>query len=94
MFMRMGNDDFQSGNYANAATRLQRAINNGADPVIANQRLAQSYSSLGKKSEAAEAYKRAIAACSDSLNSGHGDAAKLRAVRDACETALKQIQGG
>jgi tetratricopeptide (TPR) repeat protein len=94
MYYKMGTDSFLIGNFDRAADRFEKALSSGADPVTGNERLAQSYANLGRKREAENAYKRAIAACSSELSSGKGDSTKLRAVRDACETAMHQMQGG
>jgi tetratricopeptide (TPR) repeat protein len=93
MYAKMGRDSYLMGKFGEAAQQFERARSSGADPIVVNERLGHSYSQLGKRQEAAEAYKRAIEACSSALNSGRGDSAKVRAVRDACETALQNIQG-
>jgi Tfp pilus assembly protein PilF len=93
IFLKMATDSQLSGNYGQAAQHYEKALSNGGDPVTVNERLGQSYANLGRKEEAVSAYKRAIAACSNALNAGRGDSAKIRAVRDECETAVRQIQG-
>jgi tetratricopeptide (TPR) repeat protein len=93
MLYRMGVDSFQIGNFDQAAQHLEKARSSGADPITVNERLGQSYAHLGRKQDAISAYQRAIEACTNALNAGRGDSSKMRAVRDACETAVRQIQG-
>ncbi|HWD37572.1 MAG TPA: tetratricopeptide repeat protein [Fimbriimonas sp.] len=93
-YWKVGNQQFQIGNYSGAASSLEKALRSGGDPVQVAERLGQAYASLGRKSDAAGAYQRCIDACNASIAGGKGNVTRLRAVRDACQTALQQIQGG
>ena len=92
-YTRMGNEQFQIGNYSGAASSLEQALRAGGDAVSVNQRLGQSYQSLGRKSDAVAAYQRCIEACSSAIGRGRGDSTRLKAVKDACESAVSQLQG-
>jgi tetratricopeptide (TPR) repeat protein len=94
MLQRVGTEQYQLGNYGPAARNYEQALSAGGDPIVLNQRIAQSYSRLGRNSEAAEAYRRCIAACDSAIANGRGNRARHESVKATAEQALKVLQGG
>lgn len=92
--VRTARGQYQVGNYQAAASTYERAIKAGADPTLMNQRLAQCYERLGRTSDAADAYSRAIGAIEKAISSGRGDKDRLLAALESSKQALKNIQGG
>ena len=93
-YARVGTEKFELGDYAGAATNLEKAISGGGDAVNLNRRLAQAYGRLGRNSDAAAAYERSRAAAVAALASGKGDKERLQSARDAAEAGLKTVKGG
>lgn len=93
-YARVGTERFGLGDYAGAATNLEKAVQGGGDAVQLNLRLAQAYSRLGRNSEAAQAYERSRAAADQALKSGKGDKERLTAARDAADAGLRTVRGG
>lgn len=94
-YARVGEERFGLGDYAGAATNYEKAISGGGgDAVQLNLRLAQSYSRLGRNSEAATAYERCKSAAENALASGRGNRERLQAARDAAEAGLRVARGG
>lgn len=81
---RLARDKFLSGDFEGAAVAYEKLLSSGGDPGLTNQRLAQCYEKLGRKSEAKEAYRRAIAAFEAK---GNQDAL------ETCRQALKVLGG-
>lgn len=92
--VRTGTQQYLLNNYSAAATSFERALRNGGDAISLNQRLADSYEKLGRNSEAAAAYGRAIEACRSALGSGKGNKDRIQSVMNTCTQALKVLQGG
>jgi Tfp pilus assembly protein PilF len=92
-YARVGTERFGLGDYAGAATNLEKAVAGGGDAVQLNLRLAQAYSRLGRNSEAASAYERSRQAADAALKSGKGDKDRLQAARDAADAGLKTVRG-
>lgn len=92
-YVRIGRQQYQLGNYSGAAASYERALNSGGDAVSINQRLGQAYDRLGRASDAAGAYQRAISAADAAIAGGRGDKDRLQAVKDACQSALRALQG-
>lgn len=90
--LRVARQHFQTGNFSSAADAYDKALRGGADPGSTNQRLAQCYDRLGKKSEAVGAYQRAISAFRSSLKSG-GNESRLNASIESCERAISVLGG-
>jgi len=82
--VRVGRNQFMTGNYTAAADAYEKAIRAGAPAGSTQQRLAQSYEKLGKKSEAIAAYQRAAKAFEGSGNSS---------AAAACRQAVRVLQG-
>jgi Tfp pilus assembly protein PilF len=80
----LARDKFLSGDFEGAAVAYEKLLSSGGDPGLTNQRLAQCYEKLGRKSEAKEAYRRAIAAFEAK---GNQDAL------ETCRQALKVLGG-
>lgn len=91
--MRVAREQYQLGSYSKAATTLQQAIQAGADPGVANQRLGQALERLGRRDEAAAAYSRAARAYEASLQRNPNNA-RLRDALEATRQALRVVQGG
>ncbi len=91
--MRTARHQYQIGNYTAAAQSYERALRGGADAASANQRLAQCYEKLGRNSDGAAAYQRAIAALESELSSGKGDKDRIAAALDSCKQAVKVLGG-
>jgi hypothetical protein len=92
--VRSARGQYQVGNYQTAANTYERALKAGADPATVNQRLGQCYEKLGRNSDAADAYSRAIAALQNQINGGKGNKDRLLAALDSSRQALKNLQGG
>ena len=92
-YTRVGTEKFELGDYAGAATNLEKAVAGGGDPIDLNRRLAQAYGHLGRNSDAAAAYERSRAAAVSALASGKGDRERLQSARDAAEAGLKTVRG-
>jgi len=90
---RVGMQRFQLGQYGPAAATFEQAIRAGGDQMSLYQRLGQCYDNLGKKNEAADAYKRGIAACQAALANGSGNRESIQKRLDICQQALKVLQG-
>ncbi len=88
------NQRYLVGNFSGAVDLFEKAIRAGGDATVLNQRLGQSYEKLGKRSEAVNAYTRAIRACEGAISSGRGNRSTLEARLEACRTAIKVINGG
>lgn len=93
-YAKIGNEQFQVGNYSGAVVSFERAIQGGGDPIALNQRLGLAYQKLGRNGDAAEAFRRSIDACDAALRSGRGDRERVQAVKDSCSAYLKVVQGG
>lgn len=91
--LRVARERFALGQWDSAADAYRRALAAGADPVTANQRLAQSYEKLGRRGEAIAAYQRAIQVIQQRLRDGIGDRQWLQATLASCEQALRVLQG-
>lgn len=91
--MRVGRQHFMTGDYERAADAYDRALASGADPALVNQRLAQCYEKLGRKSEAISAYNRAAEAYKRRIENGSGDKARNQAAMDACRAAIRVLGG-
>jgi tetratricopeptide (TPR) repeat protein len=91
--IRVARDAFVKGDYARAADAYEKALRQGASRGSTNQRLAQCYERLGRKSDAIAAYERAIAAYQATLSSGSGDSSRVQAALDTCRQALKNLRG-
>lgn len=91
--VRTARGQYQVGNYQAAAATYERALKAGADAASVNQRLAQCYEQLGRRSDAIEAYNRAVVAMERAIDSGKGGD-RLRAALDSSKQALKVLQGG
>jgi tetratricopeptide (TPR) repeat protein len=92
--MRVGSQQYQIGNYSAAARNYEQAVRSGGDAIILNQRLGQAYERLGRTSEAADAYRRCIAACDAAMAGGRGDRSRLEQRKATAQQALKVLQGG
>lgn len=92
--LRVGSQQYSLGNYSQSARSYEQALRAGADPIIVNQRIGNSYSQLGRNSEAAEAYRACIAACNAAIASGRGNKSRLESVKATAEQALRVVQGG
>lgn len=91
--IRVARDAFVKGDYARAADAYEKALRQGASKGSTNQRLAQCYERLGRKSDAIAAYERAIAAYQAALSSSSGDSSRVQAALDTCRQALKNLRG-
>lgn len=91
--MRVGRDHQQMGNFEQAADAYRKALDAGADPGAANQRLAESLARLGRKGEAAAAYERAIRGYARSAAQRPTQAARFDASIEVCRQALRLLQG-
>lgn len=85
--MRAAQQAFLAGDYAKAAELYETVLQRGGDPGIGNQRLAQCYDRLGRKSEAIQAYRRALEAFSSRST------AQAQSAAEACRQALKVLGG-
>lgn len=85
--VRVARQRYATGDYAGSADAYEKALSAGGDAGSINQRLAQCYEKLGRKSDAKECYRRAIAA----YERRNDDSS--RAALAACRTAL-QVLGG
>ncbi len=90
--LRVARQHFQTGNFSQAADAYEKALRAGAEVGSTNQRLAQCYERLGRKSEAIGAYRRAISAYESALRSG-GNEARLKAAIEACQRAISVLGG-
>lgn len=86
-------DAFLKGEYARAADAYEKALKAGATKGATYQRLAQCYDKLGRKSDAINAYERAIAAFQAMLANGSGDTDRINTAIESCRTALKNLRG-
>ncbi len=91
--VRVGMQRYQLGQFSAAAGSFEQAIRGGGDQMALNQRLGQCYENMGRKSDAAEAYKRGIAACQAALSNGSGNKESIQRRLDSCQQALKVLQG-
>jgi len=91
--LHVGSQQYQLGNYEAAAKSYEQAIQSGGDGVIINRRLASAYAKLGRRSDAADAYKRCISSIDAELKAGRGDRNDLMSKRDLCLQELK-VNGG
>lgn len=91
--LKAAKNQFLVGRYDSAAKTYEKALAAGGDPATINQRLGMCYSRLGRTSEAVAAYTRAAGAFESELNSGQGDAQRLKAGRDACRQAIMVLKG-
>jgi tetratricopeptide (TPR) repeat protein len=94
MYTRVGTEQYEMGNYSGAASSFEQALKNGGEPIQWNFRLGQAYQHQGHTSEALAAYQHAIDASNAALSSGRGNAARIRAIKDACEQAVTVLHGG
>lgn len=92
--LRTARDLFLAGKFADAARTYEAALRAGSDPASTNQRLAQCYAKLGRKSDALNAYTKAIASYESQIASGTGNASVLKASLDACKQSLLVLRGG
>jgi len=92
--VKTGTQQFQLNNYSGAAGTYERALKLGGSPAILNQRLGQSYEHLGRTSDAALAYQRAVAAGQADLAFGRGNKERTQSIVDSCRQALKALPGG
>lgn len=92
-YTEIGLQKFQTGDLPGAAAAFEQALTAGGDPVSLNQRLAQTYSRLGRRGDAAAAYRRAIVAIDSALGAGKGDRGRLERVRETCQSALAALGG-
>jgi tetratricopeptide (TPR) repeat protein len=91
--VRAGNQQFQMGNYRQAADMFEKAVKAGADPITLNQRLGQAYERLGRSGDAVEAYRRSVKAAEAAINSGSGNQSQARAALDSSQQALRNLGG-
>ncbi|HTQ09986.1 MAG TPA: tetratricopeptide repeat protein, partial [Fimbriimonadaceae bacterium] len=91
--LRTAGAEFQTRDYASAATSYERALRAGANPGTANQRLAECYEQLGRNADAVAAYNRAISALQADLDSGRGDKTRTSSALDVCKQAVKVLGG-
>ena len=92
-YARVGTERFGLGDYAGAATNLEKAVAGGGDAVGLNLRLAQAYSRLGRNSDAAAAYERSRAAADSALAGGKGNKELLTEQRATADAGLKTVRG-
>lgn len=92
--LRTARDMFLAGKFADAARTYESALRAGADPASTNQRLAQCYAKLGRKTDAISAYTKAIAAYESQIAGGSGNGPVLKASLDACKQSLLVLRGG
>lgn len=83
---------YLTGKYDLAARAYDQALRAGADPASTNQRLGQCYEKLNRKSDAIQAYSRAISAAQSQMNSG-GNRERLQNMVDSCQQALNVLRG-
>ncbi|CAN5631855.1 hypothetical protein BH11ARM2_BH11ARM2_06010 [soil metagenome] len=86
--LRAATQQFQLGNYSEAASAYEKALAGGADPLSTNQRLGMAYDNLGRKGEAGGAYRRAISAGEAMLAAGKGNPDRVRSAIETCKAAL------
>jgi tetratricopeptide (TPR) repeat protein len=89
--VRTANQQFLVGKYDQAARTYSEAINQGGASPSVYQRLAQCEEALGKRAEAASAYRKAIALLESRL--ANGGSARDASALEACRQALKLIEG-
>lgn len=90
--VRIGRQHLMAEDFSRAADAFERALAAGADPGSINQRLAQCYEKLGRRSEAITAYQRAIAAYQSRIDSGKGNERHKSALA-ACQQAVRVLGG-
>ena len=91
---KIASQEFQLKRYDSAAKKYEKLLRAGGDPAHVNQRLAQCYENLGKKSDAVNAYQRAAQALKDKIGSGKGNTARDKAALESCEAAIKVLNEG
>ena len=87
--IRVAREHFIVHDYAKAAGAYEKAIEAGASPASANQRLAQCYEKLNRRANAITAYERSIAAF-EKLDQTDN---RVRLALDSCRQALKLLRG-
>ena len=90
--MQAARSQYQTKNYAAAASTYERALREGGDPATINQSLGRCYENLGRNSDAIMAYQRAANAIEQALAAG-GDKASLQSKLDSCRQAIKVLGG-
>ncbi len=80
------------GDYARAAQLYERAIRLGVSPASANLRLARCYVSLGRRADAAAAYRRALDAYLRLKDTGQGDPKVIDACIAEARQALRMLE--
>ncbi len=78
------------GNYSDAAKLFEEALNKGAEAGMTNQRLAQCYDKLGKKSEARRCYEKAVEVFERRI-AGGDTSSSTKAGLDSARQALKAL---
>lgn len=91
---KVASQEFQLKRYDSAAKKYEKLLKSGGDSAHINQRLAQCYENLGKKSDAVSAYQRAAKALKDNIQSGRGNVARQKAALESCEAAIKVLNEG
>lgn len=91
--LKTANQQFLLGRFPQAANTYEAALRAGANPGQVNQRLGQVYANLKRDSDAANAYRRAIASYEGALRNGSGNADSLRSAIESCKAALKNLGG-
>ena len=91
---KVASQEFQLKRYDSAAKKYEKLLHSGGDPAHVNQRLAQCYENLGKKSDALTAYQRAAKALKENIQSGKGNVSRDKAALETCETAIKVLNEG
>lgn len=89
--VRTANQHFILGKYDQAARTYEAAIAQGAGSPTVYQRIAQCYEHLGRKSDAANAYRQAISILESRV--ANGGSTRDQSALEACRQAL-QILGG
>lgn len=92
--LRVGNQQYQLGNFGGAVKSYEQALQAGGDSIVLNRRLALAYEKLGRRSDAADSYRKCISAIDAALAAGRGNRDSLTSTKEVCDQALKVLQGG
>jgi len=79
-------------NYSGAASAYEQAIRAGANTGATYQRLAQCYEKLSRRSDAIQAYRRAVSAFESQISRGNSSSS-VRAAKESCEKAIAALGG-
>lgn len=92
---KVASQEFQLKRYDSAAKKYEKLLKSGdGDQAHVNQRLAQCYENLGKKSDALSAYQRAAKALKENIQAGRGNVTRQKAALESCEAAIKVLNEG